>query len=61
MVTFEVIGQALVLMIPYGLGLLAGTRGFHRASEITFRRAAYAIIAGAAVVALPALDPWLRG
>ena len=60
-VTFEVIGQALVLMIPYGIGLVAGTRGFHRAYEITFRRAAYAIIAGAAIVALPALDPWLRG
>ena len=59
-VTFAVIRQALVLMIPYGLGLAVGTRGFHRASEITFRRVAYAIIAAAAALALPALDPWLR-
>ncbi len=59
-VNWEVIRQALVLMIPYGLGLLVGTRGFHRASEITFRRGAYAIIAVSATLALPALDPWLR-
>lgn len=59
-VTLAVIRQALVLMIPYGLGLLVGTRGFHRASDMTFRRAAYAIIAGAAILTLPALDPWLR-
>ncbi len=59
-VTFAVIGQALVLMIPYGLGLAVGTRGFHRASDVTFRRVAYAIIAAAAILALPALDPLLR-
>ena len=59
-ITIAVMRQALVLMIPYGLGLAVGTRGFHRASDITFRRVAYAIIAAAAAVALPALDPWLR-
>lgn len=59
-VTLAVIRQAIVLMVPYGLGLAVGTRGFHRASDITFRRAAYAIIATSALVALPALDPWLR-
>jgi hypothetical protein len=36
-VTFAVIRQALVLMIPYGLGLWVGTHGFHRASDVTFR------------------------
>jgi uncharacterized membrane protein YfcA len=60
-VTWAIIRQGLVLMIPYGVGLFVGTHGFHRASDITFRRAAYAIIAAAAVLALPALDPWLRG
>jgi uncharacterized protein len=59
-VTSAVIRQALILMIPYGLGLTVGTRGFHRASDITFRRIAYAIIAASAILALPALDPWLR-
>jgi uncharacterized membrane protein YfcA len=59
-ITSAVIRQALILMIPYGLGLAVGTRGFHRASDITFRRIAYAIIAVSAILALPALDPWLR-
>jgi uncharacterized membrane protein YfcA len=59
-VTFAVIRQALVLMIPYGLGLAIGTQGFRRSSDLTFRRAAYAIIATSALIALPALDPLLR-
>lgn len=59
-INLEVIRQAVGLLIPYGLGLVIGTRGFHRASDITFRRAAYGIIAASAILALPALDPWLR-
>jgi uncharacterized protein len=59
-VNADVLRQAVVLVIPYGLGLLVGTRGFHRASETTFRRGAYAVIAASAALALPALDPWLR-
>jgi uncharacterized protein len=51
--------MALPLMAPYGLALLAGARLFPLASEQTFRMLAYAIIAAAALVALPLLDPLL--
>jgi uncharacterized protein len=58
--TLAVFREALILLVPYGIGLLLGTRGFHRASEATFRRIAYAVIAAAAIISLPLLDPWLR-
>ncbi len=48
--------QALPLFLPYGLGLLLGSTLFPLASERVFRRIAYAVIAAAAIVALPALD-----
>jgi uncharacterized protein len=51
--------QALPLMLPYGLGLLAGTRLFPLASERTFRRLAYAVIYMAALLAVPLIDPLL--
>ncbi len=47
-------GAAAVL--PYGLAMFVGSRLFAAASEQVFRRAAYAVIAAAALVALPALD-----
>jgi uncharacterized membrane protein YfcA len=58
--TLTVFAEALVLLVPYGIGLFLGTHGFHRASELTFRRIAYAVIASAAILSLPLLDPWLR-
>ncbi|MGY2052322.1 sulfite exporter TauE/SafE family protein [Methylobacterium sp. JK268] len=44
---------ALPLLVPYGLGLMAGARGFHAASERLFRRVAYAVILAAVCLALP--------
>lgn len=59
--TLAIMRQAILLLIPYGLGILVGARAFHLASEALFRRAGYAIIAAAAVLALPLFDRWLRG
>lgn len=51
--------QAVPLLLPYGVGLGIGTLLFPIASERTFRRIAYAVIALAALLALPLLDAWL--
>jgi uncharacterized protein len=59
LLTAQMIWMALPLCLPYGLALLAGAKLFNRASERLFRLLAYAIIAAAALVALPALDPLL--
>jgi uncharacterized protein len=56
-----VIAAALVTGPAYGLGLFLGARLFGRASEITFRRVCYALITGALVLSLPALDQVIRG
>lgn len=50
----------LVAAPGYALGLYLGTRMFNLASERSFRRVCYALIAAAALVSLPALDPVLR-
>jgi uncharacterized membrane protein YfcA len=44
----------------YGLGLLIGSRLFDFASETTFRRTCYALVAAAIVLGLPALDGVIR-
>jgi uncharacterized protein len=54
--TLPVLAQALPLLVPYGLGLLIGMRGFHIASETTFRRIAYLVILTSALVSLPLWD-----
>ena len=51
---------ALVAMPGYALGLFLGTRMFRLASEHSFRRACYLLIAAAAIISLPALDSILR-
>jgi uncharacterized protein len=51
-----ILWQALPLLIPYGVGLLIGMRGFHIASEATFRRIAYVVILLSAMIALPLWD-----
>ena len=51
-----ILWQALPLLLPYGLGLLIGMRGFHIASEATFRRIAYIVILMSALVSLPLWD-----
>lgn len=58
--TPEVAGLITVLMPVYALAMFCGTRAFRLASEATFRRAAYALIALAALGSLPLLDGLLR-
>ena len=58
--TAETMLVALSVMPAYGVMLFLGSRGYRIASEVTFRRVAYAIIALAALLSLPALDGWLR-
>ena len=50
----------LIFVIPYSIGILIGVRLFGKASERTFRRVAYAVILGAALVGLPLFDGLLR-
>jgi uncharacterized protein len=58
--TLPVVGQALLLILPYGAGIWIGAHGFRRASEPLFRAIAYIVIAAAAVLAMPLFDGWLR-
>lgn len=51
---------ALPLIAAYGVGVLIGVRSFGLATEQSFRRIAYGVIALSVVVALPAFDSWLR-
>jgi uncharacterized protein len=52
----SIVWKALPLLVPYGLGLLIGARGFHMASDITFRRVAYLVILMSALASLPLWD-----
>lgn len=55
------VARLLVLLMPANaLALYLGTRAFRLASDVTFRRVAYALIALAAFGSLPALDGVLR-
>lgn len=56
----EVLMLAAITAPGYALGMFLGTRMFRLAGEKTFRRACYLLIAGAAIVSLPALDGVLR-
>ncbi|HWN49023.1 MAG TPA: sulfite exporter TauE/SafE family protein [Xanthobacteraceae bacterium] len=56
LLTSSVVGLALVTGPIYGLGLYAGSRMFGRASELTFRRICFALIAVAIALSLPVLD-----
>lgn len=53
-------GLALVTAPAYGLGLLLGSHMFGFASDETFRRVCYALIAAALVISLPVLDGIIR-
>jgi uncharacterized membrane protein YfcA len=58
--TMEAFWMALPLCLPYGLAMLLGARLFVLAPAHVFRGVAYVVIALAALVALPALDPLFR-
>ncbi len=52
----QVIGPLLVTGPLYGFGIWAGSRMFGLASEVTFRRTCYGLIAAAALLSLPIWD-----
>ena len=56
LVGWAVVGPLLVTAPLYGLGIWAGSRMFGLASELTFRRICYAMIAVAALLSLPIWD-----
>jgi uncharacterized membrane protein YfcA len=58
--TASVAGLAVLTGPAFGIGLWLGSRMFGLASEETFRRICYALIALAALVSLPLFDGWLR-
>jgi uncharacterized membrane protein YfcA len=58
--TAETIALSLLLGIPYILGVAGGVLFFRSASDRLYRRIAYAVIALAALLSLPLLDPMLR-
>jgi uncharacterized membrane protein YfcA len=55
-----ILGLALVIGPAFGIGLWLGSHMFGLASEETFRRICYALIALAALVSLPLFDGMLR-
>ncbi|MEZ5667489.1 MAG: sulfite exporter TauE/SafE family protein [Alphaproteobacteria bacterium] len=51
--TWVAVQIAVLLLLPYGLGLWLGARGFGRSREAHYRWLAYGLCAGAAALALP--------
>lgn len=60
LLTKPVIVLALATGPVYGLGLWLGACLFGQASEVVFRRTCFGLIAGAAIIGLPALDGIIR-
>jgi uncharacterized membrane protein YfcA len=60
LLTIDALKLAAIIGPVYGIGLYLGARMFGLASETTFRRVCYTLIALAAVVSLPLLDGILR-
>jgi uncharacterized membrane protein YfcA len=58
--TAQTLALSLLLGIPYMLGVGIGVLFFRSASDRLYRRIAYAVIALAALLSLPVLDPVLR-
>ena len=58
--TTAVIGLVVLTGPAFGIGLWLGSHMFGLASDETFRRACYVLIALAALVSLPVFDGWLR-
>jgi uncharacterized membrane protein YfcA len=61
LITTQILVLALITAPLYGLGVWLGSRMFGLASEHTFRRICYAMIAVAALISMPILDNLLRG
>jgi hypothetical protein len=59
-ITTDVIALSVLLGAPFILAMWAGAHWFHGASDLAYRRAAYAIIVVSAIVSLPLWDAWFR-
>jgi uncharacterized protein len=57
--TAELLALSLLLAIPFFAATAAGATFFHGASDVLYRRIAYAIIAVSALISLPVFDRWL--
>lgn len=60
LITATVIAHAILLGLPYLVGIGVGARFFRGASDLMYRRIAYGIIAAAALLSLPVLDRAIR-
>jgi uncharacterized membrane protein YfcA len=60
LLSHAIIGLAVAIGPAYAIGLWLGSHMFWLASEATFRRVCYALIAMAALVSLPVFDGFLR-
>ena len=60
LITPHLFALSLLLGVPFFIATAAGAKLFHGASDLIYRRIAYAIIAGAAFVSIPAFDSLLR-
>jgi uncharacterized membrane protein YfcA len=58
LLTWDVLGLALVTGPAYGVGILLGSALFGRASESLFRTICFALIGTAAIIGLPLFDGW---
>lgn len=58
--TLEAVKYIVVIAPLYALAVWLGTRAFALASEASFRRLAYGLIAFAAITSLPVFDQFLR-
>ena len=56
LVGWEILPLALLLSVPYGLGIVLGQRWFHPDREKLYRSLAYSVIAGAILTGLPLFD-----
>jgi uncharacterized membrane protein YfcA len=60
LITVEAVRFSILIGPIYGISVWLGTLLFGRASETLFRSICYALIAGAAIIGLPALDGIIR-
>jgi uncharacterized membrane protein YfcA len=60
MMTAEVLALSLMVAPMHFAALWVGTKMFGLASEKTYRRVAYGVAAGGAIISAPVFDGWLR-
>jgi uncharacterized membrane protein YfcA len=58
--TPDLLALAILLAGPFFVATVIGARYFHGASDVLYRRIAYAIIAASALVSMPIFDRFLR-